>query len=77
MPASVGVRAAAWIMDAVILGIIGFELLVATSSFIQNGMSEEQAFIILTLIFVFPVLMYYATIMGFMAQTAGQGCKKR
>ncbi len=71
-PATVGLRAAAWVIDAIILGLVGFGLLVVTSSFIQNGMPEKQAFILLTLVFVSCVLMYHAVLMGFMAQTIGQ-----
>ena len=71
-PAATGIRAAAWLVDTAIVLGIGFGLLIATSSFIQDGMEKSTAFILFTLVFLACTLMYYTISLGFMAQSLGQ-----
>lgn len=72
VPAHVGLRFGAWLVDMAVILLISFILFLVISSMIDGGLQDLVAYTIFTLATVAVYLLYYAVIMGRTAQTLGQ-----
>ncbi len=72
VPASVGMRFGAWVMDMLIVGAAALLLLAFGWSMIENGAVRDGVWMLVSIGILALYLLYYVVAMGLRAQTVGQ-----
>jgi uncharacterized RDD family membrane protein YckC len=65
-------RFGAWVIDTILLGLIGVGLIIFTNGLIEGSTGKDVAYTIFTLAMLGSIFIYYTLMIGLTAQTAGQ-----
>lgn len=71
-PAPLGLRFASWLIDTVILVVVGGVLIIGANTMLGNGADPKVVYTGFTLALVFCSVMYYTILLAFTAQSVGQ-----